>query len=79
MLFNVLPNLRLRKHQVKHVLKAHSGIQPLHFLPINPKTQSHLALQIQTTTHATSPQVGFSTSCSMKASTHIKNHQLPMR
>ena len=39
MLFYGGLNLKLRKHQVKHVLKVNSGIQPMRFVPINPKTQ----------------------------------------
>jgi len=57
-------------------MKAHSEIQPMHFLPINLKPQNHLVLQIRTTPHATSPHGELSTSCCIKASTHIKNHHL---
>jgi len=64
MILYIVPNLRLRKRQVNHVLKVHSGIQPIHFLAINPKAWNHLALQNRTTPHATSPQGEFSTSCS---------------
>jgi len=43
-------------------------------------TQNHPALQIWTTSHATSPQGECSTSsCTIKASTHIKHHHQPMR
>jgi len=51
----------------------------MHFLQLNRKAQNHLALQIRTTPHATLPQGEFSTSCSIKTTSHIKNHHLPMR
>jgi len=42
----------------------------------NNQTKNHLALQIRTTPYATSPHGKFSTSCCIKASTHIKNYHL---
>jgi len=48
-----VPNLRLSKHQVKYVLKAHSGIQPIHFLPINSKPQIILHCKSRPTPHNT--------------------------
>ena len=30
-------DLRMSKRQVKHVLKAHSGMEPIQFLPIKPR------------------------------------------
>jgi len=73
MLFNGVPDLRLRKRQVRHVLKARSGIQSVH-VNFCKSTRNHLALQIQSrpTPDATSFQAEFSTSCSVETSTHIK-------
>ena len=50
----------------------------VHALSTN-QPQIKLALQIRRTPHATLPQGEFSTSCSIKFSTHIRNHHLPMR
>jgi len=66
--------LGLRKYQVKHVLKAHFGIQPLHYLLINPKSPCSIANQNNTTCNITSGRI--LTSCSIKDTTHIKNYHL---
>jgi len=68
MIFYSVPDLRLRKRQVKHVgvIKARSGMQPIHFPPIKPKIILHC--KSRPTPHATSPQKEFSTSCSIKTS-----------
>jgi len=47
-----VPNLRLRKHQAKPVLKAHSGIQPkakvtFHCKSEQPHMQHHLRKNFQ--------------------------------
>jgi len=41
MIFYGVPNFRLGKHQVNHVIKAHSGIQPAHRLQNKPQTLLH--------------------------------------
>jgi len=66
-------DLRLRKHQVKHVLKARSGIQPMRFLPIKPKIT--LYCKSRPTPYATSLRREFSTSYRVKASTCSENQQ----
>jgi len=65
MKFYDVPDLKLRRHQVKHVLKAHSEIQPIHVLTINPKSP---CIANPTTSHATLHRGDFSTFCSFKAS-----------
>ena len=61
--------------------KLVTGLNTAHALSTNQPTKkrNHLALQICTTPHATSPQGEFSISCSMTAGTHMKNDHLSMR
>jgi len=73
MIFSGIPDLRLRKRQVKHVLKARSGIAYSSFTSRS-TNQSKITLHCKSrpTPHAPSSQGEFSASCSSKVSTHIK-------